>query len=271
MAETSMLLNLGDLTFNEGLIGLPELKHFVLQQSSDMMPIALLHSKEENGLSFIVADPNSWFPEYKFDISDEEMAAIKAADVKDLTVLVIINVSSDPFQVTANMISPLVINVQSKLGIQLVLERSPYMARHPLTLKTMSVTLKEGLLGIPEWKNFVLQIVDEFMPVMLLASQDARMVSFPVTDPWLIDPAYNPQLSEEDKAYLSSENEKELAWFVILNVQSDPLQVTANMMAPIAMNPRLNLARQVLLAKSGYPTTRPIKMIDPNTIMAISK
>ena len=271
MAETSMLLNLEDVTFQDGLVGLSELKHFTLQQSVDMLPIALLHSKEEKGLSFIVADPNGWFPDYKFNISDDDMAAIKAGDVNDLIVLVIINVSSDPFQITANMVSPLVINPKSKLGIQLVLEHSPYMARHPLTLKTMSVTLKEGLLGIPEWKNFVLQIVDEFMPVMLLASQDARMVSFPVTDPWLIDSNYNPQLSEEDKAYLGTGSEKELAWFVILNVQSDPLQVTANMMSPIVMNPRLNLARQVLLTKSGYPTTHPIKMLDPNTIMAMSK
>jgi len=266
MVDTPALLNLDELTFPDGLVGLPELRHFKLQQSVDMVPVALLHSKEEKGLSFIVANPLSWYQEYKFDITDEEMSSIKAARIEDLVVVTIINVASDPFQVTANMISPLVINPASKLGLQLVLEHSPYQARQPLSLKTMTVTLKEGMLGIPEWKNFVLQIIDELMPVMLLASQDAPRISFPVVDPWFINPDYDPKLTEDDKVFLSANNEKDLAWFAILNVQTEPLLITANLMSPIVLNPHLNIARQVLLSKSGYPTAQPIKVMDMNLI-----
>jgi flagellar assembly factor FliW len=266
MVDTPVLLNLEELTFPGGLIGLSDLKQFKLQQSVDMIPVALLHSKDEKGLSFIVADPNSWFHEYKFDISDEDMAAIKATRVEDLIVLSIVNVVSDPFQVTANMVSPLVINPASKLGIQLVLEQSPYMARQPLSLKTITVTLKEGLLGIPEWRNFVLHVVDELMPVMLLVSQDEARVSFPVIDPWFINPDYAPLLSEDDKMFLGSNNEKDLAWFAILSVQTDPLKITANLMSPIVLNPQLNIARQVLLSGSSYPTAQPIKVMDPNLL-----
>lgn len=271
MMETSILLNINEITFPNGIVGLEEFKHFKLQQTLDTIPIALMNSQEEKGLSFIVANPATWFQDYKFDISDEEMALIKASNVDDLIILVIINVVNDPFTITANMISPLVINPKSNLAIQLVLNDSPYMARQPLTLRTLSVYLKEGIIGIPEWKKFVLQIVDELMPVMLLASQDAPLVSFPVIDPIWIDQAYEPKLSDEDKEYLGAKDENELAWFVILNIQNEPLHVTANMMSPIVVNPKRDIARQVLLSQSGYQTAHPIKVIDPEKIQAILK
>ena len=271
MAEASILLNMEGVTFPNGLIGLEEYKHFNLQQSVDMIPVALMGSLEEKGLSFIVANPGNWIQNYKFEIKDEDLGIIKASSVDDLIILVIINVVSDPFTITSNMISPLVINPTSKLGIQMVLTGSPYQARQPLSLRTMSLYLKEGLLGIPEWKKFVLQIVDELLPVMLLASQDSKLVSFPIIDPSLIDPDFNPKLSDEDKTYLGINDEKELAWFVILNVQNEPFQVTANMISPIVVNPKLELARQVLLSQSGYQTAHPIKMIDPERIKSIIK
>jgi len=169
------------------------------------------------------------------------------------------------------MISPLVINPTSKLGLQLVLAGSPYMARQPLTLRTLAIHLKEGLLGIPEWKKFVLQIIDELMPIMLLASQDTPMVSFPVVDPWLIDTEYMPKLSDEDKAYFGVENETELAWFVILNVKNDPFQVTANLLSPIVTSADGEKARQVMLSKTPYETAHPIKVLDPEKFKSVLK
>jgi flagellar assembly factor FliW len=271
MSDAPILLNIEEITFPEGLIGLAELKHFNLQQSADMIPIVLMHSAEEKGLSFIVSDPANWFPGYKFDISEAEMAQVKASKVDELMVLVIINVASDPFNITANMVSPLVINPASKLGIQLLLAGSPFMARQPLTLRTVGVYLKEGLLGIPEWKNFVLQIIDELMPVMLLASQDTPMVSFPVIDPWIIDQEYAPELSDEDKAYFGVQNTNELAWFVILNVQSEPFQVTANMLSPIVTTSNGEKARQVMLSRSPYQVAHPIKVFDAEKMKSMLK
>jgi len=269
MSDAPMLLNFEGITFPEGLIGLPDLKHFNLQQSPDMIPIVLMHSMEEKEVSFIVSNPVNWYPAYTFDINEEEMSQLQASNVEDLIVLVIINVASDPFLITSNMISPLVINPASKLGIQLVLSGSPYMARQPLTMRTIAVNLAEGMLGIPEWKRFVLQIVDELLPVMLLAPHDAPMVSYPVVDPRLIDKDYAPSLSEEDRAFFGVQNENELAWFVILNVQNDPFLVTANLLSPIVVSADGEKARQVLLSNSPYETAHPIKVIDPEKMKSM--
>lgn len=256
------LLNLENIRFPNGLAGLPEWKNFSLHQTVDMMPIAILQCKDEERVSFIVSNPAGWFPTYRFDVLDDDMKLIKAKDVADLIVLAIINVETDPFAVTANMLAPLLINPKSKLGVQVVLHKSPYLARQPLTMKTMGIRLEEGLMGLPEYKEYILQIVDELMPVMLLVSHDEHRISFPVVNPWLVDADYAPKLSKEDQMALRVGSQDELAWFAIVNVNNDPVEITVNLKAPIVVNPRTGEARQVLLSQSGYQTMQPIKMLD---------
>jgi flagellar assembly factor FliW len=263
MDMSSMLLNIENITIPNGLLGLPEWKKFSLQQTVDMMPVALLHFLEAEGLSLIVANPGSWYPEYSFDVSDEDMAIIDAKSVDDLIILAIINVESDPFQVTSNLVSPILINPKNKLGVQIVLHNSPFMVNQPLTVKTMLITLAEGLAGLPQYKHFILQIVDELMPVMLLVCKDEKRISFPLIDPWLINPDYNPKLSQEDMTDLGISTEKEASWFAIMNMQNEPFQVNANLVGPIVVNPKNGVAKQVILSNSKIQATHPIKTMEP--------
>ena len=261
---SSDLLNVDEITFPNGLIGIPEWNHFSLRQTIDMLPIALLYCKDAGDLSLIVANPGTWYPEYSFEISDEDMATLKAESVDNLITLVIINVDADPFLITSNLVSPILINPEKNLGVQIMLHKSPYQARQPLTVKSMTVTIEEGLAGIPEYKNFALQFVDELIPITLLVCQDQNRISFPVIDPLLINPEYSPKLSKEDLEALKVSNEKDVSWFVILNVENDPLQITANLMAPLVINPENGIGRQVILSKSGYHTMHPIKTMEIN-------
>jgi flagellar assembly factor FliW len=257
------LMNIENLRFPEGLQGIPEWKNFRLQQTKTMLPIALLQSKDENLVSLIVANPFSWFPAYRLDITDEEMASLKASKVDDLYILAIINVESEPFQVTANLLSPLVINPQSGLGMQKLLPQSGYKARHPLSLRTLKVNVPEGLLGIPEYKDFILQSADELAPVYLFTCQKAKTLSFPMLEPQLLDPKYAPEVSDEDMEALGSPEMTDLMMFVILNVQNEPFSATANLKAPLIINTRSGIGRQVLLTKSGYQASQPVNLGRP--------
>jgi len=262
------LLNIDHVKFPNGLVGLPEWKNFSLHQTVDMMPIAIMQSTDEKTVSFIISNPAGWFPTYRFDVPDEDLKLIKAKTVDGLVIQSIINVDLDPFGVTANMLSPLLINPVSKLGVQVVLHKSPYLARQPLTMKTMAIKLDDGLLGLPEYREYILQIVDELMPVMLLVSCDEERISFPVVNPWLVDSDYAPKLNKEDQMALRVGSQDELAWFAIMNVANDPVNITVNLKAPIVVNPRNGEARQVLLSKSGYQEMHPLKMVDVSKLGA---
>lgn len=259
-----LLYNIDEILFPNGLEGFPGWKNFRLQQTVEMMPIALLHCLDEDNLSFIVANPRTWFPMYQVNAPQEDLKPIDAEKLDELILLAIINVESQPFSVTANLMGPLLINRENRLGMQLVLHDSPYLARQPLTLKTMKLFMDEGLLGLPEWKSFVLQSADELAPVQLLACHNEPEVSFPVINPLLIDPKYRPDISDDDAKALEIGDLSDLEWLVMLNVKQNPFEITVNMKAPVVYNPYTGIARQIILA-NDYEIAFPMTSQDSTT------
>jgi flagellar assembly factor FliW len=262
-----LFLNTVSLSFPDGLNGLSEYKHFKLVQTIEMMPIALLHCMDEERISFTVADPGTWFPFFKIEINPEELKMLKAEKIEDILVLAIINVEAEPFNVTANLLAPLIINPTSGLGLQKLQENSPYLARHPLTLKTNKIFMPEGLLGIPEYKNFILHTSEELAPIQLLVCKDEPHLSFPIVDPFLIDQNYKPTLTQENSDLLEVNNNEDIEWRVMLRVINEPFQVTANMMAPLAIQQKMGHARQIVLSGSGYETAFTIQSLDVDNLI----
>src|ERR1043166_5381202 len=73
-----------------------------------------------------------------------------------------------------------------------------------------SVIFKDGLVGQPEWKRFVLLVEDaEELPVAVLQSLDDPDCTMLVADPRMVEPSYTVNLSPEDRATLSLDSEGE--------------------------------------------------------------
>ena len=251
-------LTASELFFADGLVGCPDWKRFKLEQRPEMLPVALLKSLDQPNLSFIVADPRVWYPHYKFDVLPEDLKALEVFGDDDLAVLTIITVEPDPFAVTANLLGPLVVNPTSGKARQIIQSAYPYQTRQSLDLQVRPVMFAEGLIGNPEWQHFLLRKSDKTEPVKLLISREQPGLSFPVAAPWLIEPDYQPQLSAADRQALGVTDDGDLEWLCLLNVQSDPFMVTANLLGPLVINQRTNAARQVILSRSGYSASRPV-------------
>jgi flagellar assembly factor FliW len=241
-----------ELVFGDGLVGCPEWQHFTLEQRPEMLPVALLKSVDQPNLSFIVADPRTWYPHYKFDVSAEDLKALEVFSPDDLIALTIITVEPDPFSVTANLLGPLVVNPTTGKARQIIQSAYPYQARQPLDLQVRPLTLANGLIGHAEWRHFVLRKSDKTEPVKLLISRDQPGLSFPVTNPWLLKPDYQPKLSPADRQALGAGSDDDLEWLCLLNVENDPYRVTANLLGPLVINPHTHLGTQMVLSQSGY-------------------
>jgi flagellar assembly factor FliW len=120
------------VVFDEGLIGCPEWRRFLFEPDAAGPAIELLRSLDEPGVGLYVADPFAIMPEYEIELSDDESAGLELADPGDALVLVVLTVRSDPASVTANLLGPLVVNVRTGRGRQLVLAESGYSAQHPI-------------------------------------------------------------------------------------------------------------------------------------------
>ena len=120
------------LLFDEGLIGCPDWRHFMLEPDAAGPAIQLLRSLDEPEVALYVADPFTILPEYEFEVGDADSNPLELSDPGDALVLVILTVHNDPASVTANLLGPLVVNVRTGRGRQLVLAESGYSAQHPI-------------------------------------------------------------------------------------------------------------------------------------------
>lgn len=121
-----------------------------------------------------------------------------------------------------------------------------------------AVEFPEGWVGCPDWKRFTLERPAAIAPLALLNSSEIPELSLPAINPWMIKVDYAPQLTDADQAALGTERPEDLEWLVILNIQMDPLLITANLLGPVVINRRTGVGRQVVLSLSGYSALQPV-------------
>jgi flagellar assembly factor FliW len=126
-----------------------------------------------------------------------------------------------------------------------------------------ALVFPDGLVGCPDWRRFVLLTADdEQLPVATLASLDDRNVALMVTDPRIVAPDYELNLSADDRAILGLQDQTAPVVYCTLSLAADGL-ITANLLGPLVINPRLRRGRQLVLTDSGYSTRHPVARISP--------
>jgi flagellar assembly factor FliW len=112
----------------------------------------------------------------------------------------------------------------------------------------------QGLPGFEELRRFVLLVPDPEMPLSFLQSVDDGNISFIMTNPFLYEPSYEFDIPEEDQAMLEIQDERDVAVWVILSVQGRLEDATMNLLAPVVMNVRNRMGKQIVLQGSAYKT-----------------
>jgi len=114
------------VTFQSGLIGLPQLKVFALIEDEQSLPIRLLECVSVPNVVFVVINPFTIYPNYDIEISDEDASDLSIKSAADVLVLSIVTVPDDLRFVTANLLSPVIINMRTKRGKQILLTDTDY-------------------------------------------------------------------------------------------------------------------------------------------------
>lgn len=122
------------ITFPKGILGFPNHKHYVLLDPENQTPLKILQSTDDPGLAFIVANPMDVKPDYEIELFDNDMEEIKLTEdnVSALVYLVIITIPTEVARMTANLKGPLIINSESRLAKQLVLDSKKYDLKYHL-------------------------------------------------------------------------------------------------------------------------------------------
>ncbi|MGN7381502.1 flagellar assembly protein FliW [Paenibacillus sp. SAFN-117] len=118
--------------FKQGLPGFEHLRQFVILQPDEQIPFSYLQSVEDGNISFIIADPFMFYPEYSFELPESTREELEIEDEKVVQVAAIISVREQLESATINLQAPLVINTAQKLGKQVILHDSAYKPKHAL-------------------------------------------------------------------------------------------------------------------------------------------
>jgi flagellar assembly factor FliW len=131
---------LGELEFAEediimfpaGIPAFEQEKSFLLIAMGEGVPFYYLQSALNPELCLVVANPFAFFPRYSIEIGQEELQRLDCSRREELLLYVILTVPQDFRQSTANLVAPLIINQESKKGLQFITTNSDYTTRHPI-------------------------------------------------------------------------------------------------------------------------------------------
>ena len=122
------------IIFPEGLFGFPELKKYLpllINEEDDSM--ILLQSVEQPAVAFALINPAFLLSDYFPILTPEELSFLGVEDSEELSFLAICVMHDDYLENTVNLKSPLAINPETRIGMQVILEHSPYSFRHKLS------------------------------------------------------------------------------------------------------------------------------------------
>ncbi len=105
--------------FPDGLFGFPSLKRYILMDHKET-EVKWLQAVDDPYVAFIVINPFSINPSYRFEVPDTAKKLIGLEEVDELAILVIVRVENN--MVMANFQGPLILNSATRKGFQLVVE-----------------------------------------------------------------------------------------------------------------------------------------------------
>ena len=121
------------ITFASGLPGFPDERRFALINDHLQPPFYCLQCLDNPSLAFVVADPTALVPDYRPKNGAATLQELNASSPEDLQALVTLTIPPGrPREITANLMSPLLINPEQRLGKQVVIERPHYSHQYPI-------------------------------------------------------------------------------------------------------------------------------------------
>lgn len=123
------------ITFENGIIGFPDLKHFTLlhdEEKGTGAGIRFLQSVEEPAFAMPVMDPLVVKPDYDPQVDDELLASAGKLTADNILVLVTVTVPSDLTKMCVNLQGPFVINVEERKACQIIVEGGQYPVKFPI-------------------------------------------------------------------------------------------------------------------------------------------
>lgn len=121
----------------------------------------------------------------------------------------------------------------------------------------------EGLIGIPEKKNFLLIEKEDFKPFSYLQSVDDTTFILIVVNPMIIEKEYKFSIFRGDMDAIDINDENDFSLLAIVIFAQKLEDITVNLKAPLLINIHSKKALQVILQNDDYSVEEPLLKSTP--------
>lgn len=118
------------ISFPDGIIGFERYKGFVILSKKENAPLRWLQSVDEPELAFIIISPFIFKADYAPDIERQDLMSLQLKSLKEAEILCIVVVPSNPKDMVANLMAPIIINPKLCIGKQAIVRDSSYPTRY---------------------------------------------------------------------------------------------------------------------------------------------
>ncbi len=112
------------------------------------------------------------------------------------------------------------------------------------------ITFSEGVLGFEKLNQFFVVDPGDSTLILWLQSIDDSEIAFPIIEPKIFKPDYVAKLLPADMASVSLDSLSDAKIYSILTIPSQITEMSANLKAPIVINNKKKVAKQIVLQDS---------------------
>ncbi|MDQ2872426.1 MAG: flagellar assembly protein FliW [Candidatus Eremiobacteraeota bacterium] len=120
------------LEFPWGLPGFSQLRRYLALTLADQPNFVWLQSVDDPRMALPCSDPWQIFPDYDPKLPAYATIALELNEPDDFTLLCVVVVSTDARERTMNLLAPLLVNLKTRKGRQVMLDNSGYSIREPI-------------------------------------------------------------------------------------------------------------------------------------------
>ncbi len=116
-----------------GLLGFPNKRNFVIVEHKEGSPFRWMQSADDPNLAFLVISPDKFRSDYSPELPDAPITELELTEETPTVVYAIVSIPpGKPDEMTANLAGPIVINAETRTGMQVVIEDEKWQIRHPI-------------------------------------------------------------------------------------------------------------------------------------------
>jgi len=129
----SIRVEQGDIySFPHGIPGFEEHKQFIIVQPDPATPFAYFQSMDQSELVLLVTNPFLFYPSYDFEVPDPLAEDLRIENREDVAVWCVVTVPEQMERATVNLLAPIIVNVNARIGRQTILTNTVYLTKHAL-------------------------------------------------------------------------------------------------------------------------------------------